>query len=216
MSLPLFLTPKLKYPVGFLMFGLAYVFYYFTNHHPHFEPQYLPMTYVDRMVPFLPWTVFIYISEYIYFTVIYVTCKDMENLNKYLYSFFFIQLFSCIIFYFWPTIYPRELFPIPAETHPFLKAVWTWLRETDAATNCFPSLHVSSVYLSAFIFRDEQKEKFPLFITWGSLIAISTLPTKQHYIVDVFMGLGLSFVFYYLFHRIIQYRPVRLLSGQRV
>lgn len=214
MTLPLFLTPRLKYPVGFLMFSMAYVLYYFTNHHPIFEPRLLSMTLVDDAIPLVPWTVLIYVSEYLYFTVIYFICKDMENVNKYLYSFFFTQLFSCIIFFLWPTTFPRELFPIPEDTHPFLMSIWTWLRTTDAPTNCFPSLHVSTVFLSAYIFRDEQKEKFPFFLIWGTLIAFSTLPTKQHYIADVVAGWFLSFVAYYVFHRLIQYRPVSFVKNQ--
>jgi len=209
LGLPLFLTPKLKYPAGAVMFGIAYFLYYFTNHHPAFTPRTLPMIGLDEVVPFVPWTVLIYVSEYVYFTVIYIICRDMENVNKYLYSFFSVQLLSCIVFYFWPTVYPRELFPLPADLHPFLRGVWDWLRNQDAPTNCFPSLHVSTVYLSAFIFRDEQREKFPFFLIWGTLIAFSTLPTKQHYFVDVVAGWLLSFAAYYFFHRVIQYRPMR-------
>lgn len=190
------------------MFTLAYFLYYFTNHHPVFTPRTLPMTGLDEAVPFVPWTVLIYVSEYVYFSVIYIICRDMENVNKYLYSFFSVQFLSCLVFFLWPTVYPRELFPVPENTHPFLDAIWTWLRTQDAPTNCFPSLHVSTVYLSAFIFRDEQREKFPFFFTWGTLIAFSTLPTKQHYIADVVAGWVLAVAAYYLFHRVIQYRPV--------
>jgi len=205
-KLPLFLTSHLKYPAGFVMFGIAYALYYTTNHHPIFLPRELPMTFLDEMVPFLPWTIFIYISEYLYFTAIYIICKDLENLNKYLYSFFFTQALSCLIFLVYPTTYPRDQFPVPAETPAFLQSLWTWLRSQDAPTNCLPSLHVSTVYLSAFIFRDEQREKLPFFLGWATLIALSTLPTKQHYLVDVVAGLVLAIVMYVVFHRWMPYQ----------
>jgi membrane-associated phospholipid phosphatase len=132
----------------------------------------------------------------------------MENVNKYIYSFLTTQGFSCLIFLFFPTIFPRELYPIPEGTHPAIDAVWFWLRNADAPTNCFPSLHVSTVYLSVFIFLDEQREKFPFFLIWGTLIALSTLPTKQHYFIDIVAGLFLSIAAYWLFHRKIKYRRV--------
>ncbi len=201
MRLPLFLTPKWKYPAGGLMFITAFVMYFLTNHHPIFLPRELPLLGIDRAIPFVPWTVLIYVSEYFFFVAVYLVCRDMENVNKYLYSFFATQAFSCAIFFFWPTVFPRELYPVPDGTNPLIDGIWMWLRENDAATNCFPSLHVSTVYLSAFIFRDEQKEKFPFFITWGTLIAFSTLPTKQHYFIDIVAGFSLSLVFYWLFHR---------------
>ncbi len=208
MTLPIFMTRKMKYPVGFAMFAIAYVLYRMTNHYPIFPLTYLPMTWLDNAIPLVPWTVLIYVSEYIFFTVVYLTCRDPENINKYVYSFFATQFFSCVIFFFWPTTYPRDQYPIPADTHPFLMAIWNWLRTTDAATNCFPSLHVSTVYLSAYIFLDEQREKFPFFFIWGTLIAFSTLPTKQHYAADVVAGWCLSIAAYWLFHRKIQYRKV--------
>lgn len=208
MTLPLFLTRRWKYPVGAAAFLLMFCMYHFTNHHPVFTPRELPMLAIDRVIPFIPWTVLIYVSEYIFFTVVYIVCKDMKNLNKYLYSFFCTQAFSCLIFFFWPTVFPRGLFPVPSDVHPVIGSVWTWLRENDAATNCFPSLHVSTVYLSTYIFRDEQREKFPFFLIWGTLIAFSTLPTKQHYFVDILAGWLLSVFAYWLFHRKIQYRPV--------
>lgn len=217
LRLPLFMTPKLKYPAGAVLFTIAFFLYYATNHHPIFVPRELPMTAFDRAIPFVPWTVLIYVSEYFFFTTVYLVVKDSENLNKYLYSFFFTQAFSCLIFFFWPTIYPRDLFPIPAGTNPVVDFVFRTLRAGDAATNCFPSLHVSTVYLSVYVFLDEQREKLPFFMTWGTLIALSTLPTKQHYVVDITAGWALSVIAYLVFHRWIPYRKVgeAALSAER-
>jgi membrane-associated phospholipid phosphatase len=208
LKLPLFMTARFKYPVGAVVFALASFMYYFTNHHPIFPPHELPMLAADSAVPFTPWTVLIYVSEYFFFTVVYITVRDMENLNKYIYSFFFTQALSCVIFFFWPTIYPRDLFPVPADTNEFIATIFRMLRAGDAATNCFPSLHVSTVYLSAYIFLDEQRGKFPFFLTWATFIALSTLPTKQHYVVDITAGFALSVVSYLVFHRWMPYRKV--------
>lgn len=210
MTLPLFLTRRMKYPVGVFLFLVAWICYAIPNHYPVFQPVELPMTLVDRSIPLVPWTVLIYVSEYLFFAAVYITCQDMENLNKYLYSFISTQTFSCLIFLFWPTTFPRGDYPIPGDIHPLLKGVWTWLHHIDAPTNCFPSLHVSTVFLSAFIFLDEQREKFPLFLTWGALIAFSTLPTKQHYIADVLAGWLLSVSAYWLFHRWMKYAPAQV------
>lgn len=208
LRLPLFITPKIKYPAGAAMFAIAGFMYFITNHYPIFTPRELPMFGMDRAIPFVPWTVLVYVSEYFFFTVVYLVVRDMENLNKYIYSFFFTQGFSCLIFFFWPTIFPRELYPVPTDVNPVVGFVFNALRQGDAATNCFPSLHVSTVYLSAYIFRDEQPEKFPFFFTWATLIALSTLPTKQHYVVDIVAGFILSVAAYMIFHRWMPYRRV--------
>ena len=190
------------------MFTIATILYLTANHFHFFPPQMLPMTWVDQAVPFIPQTVWIYTSEYIFFGAVYITCKDLVNANKYLYSFLLLQAFSVSIFWIWPTIYPRELFPLPATMDHLSFMAFTALRETDTPASCCPSLHVSSVYLSSFIFLDDQRKKFPFFFIWATLIALSTLTTKQHYLVDVISGLFLAIVFYYGFHRWIPYRSV--------
>jgi membrane-associated phospholipid phosphatase len=201
MTLPLFVTRKNKYLTGALMYGLSYYLYYIINHNPLYEPKMLPLTWVDEKAPFLPWSVLIYVSEYLFFGVVYYLLKNYNNINKYLYSYFMLQMVSCMIFVMYPTILPRDNFPIPTDLPLWLQSIWTWLRTQDAPTNCLPSLHVASVYLSAFVFRtDGQKKTFWIMVIWGTFIALSTLTTKQHYLADIVLGLGLALFFYWWFH----------------
>ena len=202
MTLPLFVTRGNKYVAGSLMYGLGYSLYYITNHYPVNIPQPLPLTWVDQNCPFLPYSVLIYISEYFFFAFVYILLSSYDNINRYLYSFFLLQAVSCFVFVVYPTVYPRELFPISAELPGWLQWTWGWLRMQDAPTNCFPSLHVSSVYLSAFAFLSDRQHKlfWPFFI-WATAIALSTLTTKQHYLADIISGITLSIFFYWWFHR---------------
>ena len=175
------------------------VVYMIPNHHPFFEPHYLTMTPIDQWVPFVPWTVWIYCSEYFLIYSAYLISSNDHNYNRFLYAFLTLQTFSSFIFCIYPTTFPRELFPLVADgslTTRFFEG----LRVTDAPTNCFPSLHVSSVYLSSFIFIKEKRKLFPIYFIWASLIGLSTLTTKQHYLADVIAGLGLAYGFYWLFH----------------
>ncbi len=205
-SLPIFMTRENKYPIGIALSVFAVILYLHSNHVHLFEPKLLPMYWVDTAIPFLPYSVWIYISEYIFFGAVYVTCKDLVNLNKYFYSFLVLQTVSVMIFWIWPTTYPRHLFPLSDNLDPITYYVFDALRKTDTPANCCPSLHVSSVYLSVFIFLDDQKKKFPFFFIWGSAIAVSTLTTKQHYLIDVVSGLGMALITYWIFHKYISYR----------
>lgn len=208
-SLPLWITKETKIVCGLIVYGFATLIYMAANHYPIFPPQLLQMTWFDNVIPFVPSTVWIYISEYVYFAAVFLFCRDMKNLNKYLYSFLALQIVSVAIFYFWPTTYPRDLFPLaPDAMDSMTYQVFSHLRVIDAPTNCCPSLHVSSVFLSAFIYLDEQENKFPFFFSWGTAIALSTLTTKQHYIIDVVSGLAMAVTFYFIFHRWIPYHLV--------
>src|SRR3989338_3491259 len=106
-SLPIFLTRRNKYRAGLIAAFVATVLYLTSNHFHLIQPILLPMTWIDRTVPFLPNTVWIYTSEYIFFATVYILTRDMVNTNKYLYSFLALQAVSVTIFWVWPTTYPR-------------------------------------------------------------------------------------------------------------
>src|SRR4051812_941615 len=91
-SLPIFLTQKNKYQMGFLLFTIAVGLYLPANHIHFFPPQLLPFSWIDSAIPFLPNSVWVYISEYFFFMAVYYTCKDLVNLNKYYYSFLVLQI----------------------------------------------------------------------------------------------------------------------------
>lgn len=205
--LPLFLTKQNKIPVGILVFFMAAFLYLTSNWYHLFLPQFLPITWVDQNTPFMPWTVWIYISEYPFFLAIYLFAREMSNLNKYLYAFFAMQTVSVIIFWLWPTTFPRDSFPLPVDLDPTTYFIFDALRNVDTPANCCPSLHVSSVFLSSFIYLNEKgwRLKFPFFFIWASAIAATTLTTKQHYLVDVVTGFLLAAIVYVIFYKLIYY-----------
>ncbi len=206
-TLPSLITRENRFHYGILLFLLSIALYLASNHIHFFPPQTLPRTWIDLIVPFVPNTVWIYISEYVYFMLIYVMCQDMLNLNRYFFSIATLQIISCAIFWVWPTTFPRELFPLPDTLNSVTFNVFHNLRQTDSPANCCPSLHVSSVYLASFVFLNEQKKYFPFFFIWGTAIAISTLTTKQHYLIDVVMGFLMAAGHYWYFYKQMSYRP---------
>jgi membrane-associated phospholipid phosphatase len=215
-ALPIFVNQDNRHPIVLALGVIAFILYIVSNHIHIFVPQLLPMLWIDTATPFIPETVWIYISEYVFFIAVYLTCKDMINLNKYIYSIMGLQTVSVLIFMIWPTTYPRDLFPLPHYLDAFTYFAFNTLRNADTPASCCPSLHVSSVYLSSFIFIDDQRKKFPFFLIWGTFIALTTLTTKQHYAVDVVSGLIMAVATYWIFHKVVRYQttPVTLQTPQ--
>lgn len=209
-ELPLLINEDNKYPAGLAIFVSASVLYLASNHFHVFAPIELQRTWVDLAVPFMPNTVWIYLSEYLFFPVVYVACRDTANLSKYMYSFLSLQLVSCLVFVAWPTTYPRDLFPLPDGLNALTAYVFSALRQTDTPANCCPSLHVSSVYLATLPLLDEgpeaRRKYFPVFFAWATAIAVSTLTTKQHYLIDVVAGFALGLAHFFFYHRYLKYR----------
>ncbi|MCM2322222.1 MAG: phosphatase PAP2 family protein, partial [Oligoflexia bacterium] len=62
----------------------------------------------------------------------------------------------------------------------------------------------------------EQRKKFPFFFLWATSIAVTTLTTKQHYIIDVVTGFLMSVIVYWFFHTFVTLRAApRALQPKR-
>jgi len=209
-ALPLFLTDRNRYPWGVLMFATGAVLYLATNHFHLTAPHRLPLLWMDRAVPFIPETVWIYNSEWIFLPLAYVRCRDLLRLNQFFYSYLALQLTCMVVFVAWPTIYPRESHPlVPAAMGGWTYHAFNSLRQMDMPTNCCPSLHVAGLYLAILIYRKGPRRDFLFFLIWGTLIAISTLTTKQHYVIDVVAGFAVAGIIHRIFRHHVVYRAPR-------
>ena len=144
-----------KFFTGIAVFTTTAVLYLSSNHFHIFPPRPLPISRIDAAIPFVPQTVWIYVSEYIYFAAVYWRYRDAMNLKKFVYSFLSLQALSTLVFWLWPTAFPRDLFPLPKDLDPWTCLLLTALRRVDSPANCFPSLHVGSVYLMSFLLLNE-------------------------------------------------------------
>ncbi|MGK5088199.1 phosphatase PAP2 family protein [Bdellovibrionota bacterium FG-2] len=209
------MTRRNRFLAGVAVFSVAASLYLLSNWYHFFPPLQLPMTVLDLAVPFIPQTIWIYVGEYFLFLAVFCVSRDMENLNRYLYALLAIHVISAAIFLVWPTTYPRELFPLSQDLDPLTYAVFNGIRQTDSPASCCPSLHVSCVYLSSFLFFNERRKMFWAFFIWATLISVSTLTTKQHYFVDIVMGLGLALGMYYFIQRRIVFTEFTRKSGNK-
>ncbi len=197
---------KLNHKNKYLYFlGLAFfsVFgYLFINHYPFMTPEFLPMTMVDNAIPLIPDSIWIYVSMYpMMIVAFYFLIDELEVLEKAMPAFFFLQLFSFVVFIFYPVTFPRELFPLPEGMNIFSLQIFEHIRATDKPTNCFPSLHVGNCFICSFFLWRVDKKKSVFFILWSCLIAFSTISTKQHYFYDGVFGVVMAGICYLAFFR---------------
>ncbi len=207
LTLPLIFNPPRKLSAAIVMTLVFMTLYSIPNRIHRVPPHLLHLTWVDNWVPFLPWTIWIYTSEYIFIFVMFFMARDWLNLNRYLYAYLFMQIVACMVFWIYPTTYPRVCFPISADVGAWTTYHFNALRSLDTPANCAPSLHVAVCFLTSMIFRHEQREKFWLFFAWSCAITISTLTTKQHYLIDVICGALLALLSYQIFFKKMRYRP---------
>ena len=182
------LDQRKKWPVfaaGYLSFCVLYTF----TGRIHFRPPaLLPLFPVDDGVPFVAWTVWIYISQFVFLVYCLWLLKKSENISRAFYSMGLASLLSFFTFILYPTLFPRASIEAEGLTREAFELLYLF----DSPSNCFPSLHVALGFLVlSGVVDEKKKERWPVLV-WAALIWSSTMTTKQHYFVDVVAGLGVG------------------------
>ncbi len=107
-----------------------------------------------------------------------------------------LRIFACVFanslvayrsFLRTPSSYPRPRVETPHEPH--LQRAFDALHAVDRPSNTFPSIHVSHTVLLALLLSQRLPPKLAqAYLSWACGISLSTLLTKQHYLVDVTAG----------------------------
>ena len=174
-------------------YPLTYLFvqggYLITEHSAGWSPAHLlPLTALDRAVPFLPWTGWIYATVYPFPLLAAAIVRDDRGIRTLLAAFIAVTTVCFVIFLAYPTVYPRPLL-----TGGGL-AAWplALIYRIDLPRNCLPSGHVTAAFLTAFSVRRCRPRLGAVLFFWAAVISVSTLTTKQHYFWDVAAGFLLS------------------------
>ncbi len=149
-----------------------------------------PALALDRAWPVLPLWTLVYGSLYFAVFLPMVVVRHEEHLRRTLWALVMVWVVGSIGWLFYPTVLPRPASAAIGEGF----GAWT-LRIAygmDAPYNCFPSLHVAQPFLAAFTGGLVSRRLGRFAIGWASLVALSTLFTKQHYVVDVIAGIILA------------------------
>jgi membrane-associated phospholipid phosphatase len=191
-NLPVIRSARGKFAAAAGTTLISAVMYFVPQHLHRGDPLLLPMTAVDRWVPFWPASGLIYFAVFPLLLGTYIAIRDLYQATRFLYACLFAQTIGMACFLLWPTRYPRELFALPPTASAIGTALVTFCRTADAPVNCLPSLHVSTVVLCIGALRGSRL--FVPAILVGVPLVASTLSFKQHYFADVVAGalLGVS------------------------
>lgn len=144
-----------------------------------------PMLAIDGLIPFVDWTVWIYHSQFFFLLFAVWALETEAIISRTFYSMGLASALSFCVFF----IYPTELTRPSIETAGATTQAFQFLYAIDTATNCLPSLHTALAGLGAFGVADERAREAIFAASWAGLITLSTMTTKQHYLIDVLAGL---------------------------
>ncbi len=124
--------------------------------------------------------------------------QQEELIRRTVWAYITVWTVAYLGFLLYPTVAPRSD-TVMGEGF----AVWglRFLYGADPPYNCFPSLHVAHSFVSALACYRVHRTLGFVALTCASLVAISTLFTKQHYVADLIAGILLALAAYAVFLR---------------
>jgi membrane-associated phospholipid phosphatase len=190
-------TLSLPYRLGILGLTLLgwMILYFFVNRLKVDPNRRLDLgTDWDRKTPYWPLFALVYFSTYVFVVQPFFVISDARQFYLMLTSFVAISLFSSLIHATVPSKIERVEQVTAGGASGWMLSLF---QKTCKPYGNFPSMHVGlSVPVVAANFMAFGPLAGGLTLVWGILIALSTLFTKQHYILDVLAGaLGGSLIF---------------------
>lgn len=151
-----------------------------------------PILSWDRLIPFMPWTIMIYCSQFIFLLLAVIQAPNTNIATRTYYSYLLATLLACCVYHLYPIKLERiELNQF--DMHPLFYYFYQFLYWSDTPNNCLPSLHTAFALLAANSLRQRHNSWQIIAPLWSVAIIGSTLTTKQHCIVDVLAGVILFF-----------------------
>jgi membrane-associated phospholipid phosphatase len=157
--------------------------YSLVNHCHLRTPVLLPLSFIDKAVPFSPWAMPLYLSHFIFLPFALLSLRGFPVFLRALKAMALATALACVVFLVYPTTFPR------VESSGFW---FGFLNFIDTPANCFPSLHVGMASIAAWSLLEDRRPWAPLGGAWALAIIFSTVLVKQHYAADAAGGLLLA------------------------
>jgi membrane-associated phospholipid phosphatase len=159
--------------------------YLVANEYPLFARNHLPLTPVDRAIPFLVWTVWPYAMLLLSDIVLPFLVRDRALFSRMLVAYGVAIGTNFLIWSLFPTVIARPDLP---SGDSLSEAAYRLLIAIDRAGNCFPSGHVTIPSVGVWALSCEwRRHRVALWIVLA-LFSLSILTTKQHYVADLLAG----------------------------
>jgi len=160
----------------------------------------------DSMIPFIPAMIVPYSWSLILFVVSFFLVRTSTQLSLLTYRLILATISGCLIFYFYPARFSYNR-SIPDDWTQF---GYQFLQLVDKPFNQLPSLHVSyAMLLGVSLWDVVASKKRSVLILYRLLlmgictsIALSTVLTYQHHLLDMFGGVVLAVLVLVLSSRI--------------
>jgi PAP2 superfamily len=186
-------TPAYRWSIG-LFLALVQSAIYFGIGHAHLQRSTeLLRTHLDDALPFWPWTAWCYLPFYAAtFLIAIGGFRRRWLFDRTVQAVLIVMFLGALGHLFVRAEYPRTVLypPYPDLSSAFLASV----QHIDPPGNVFPSLHVAHTTMLSLLLIKDRPVLGRVALLMATMLAISTLTTKQHFLADVASGYLLAFL----------------------
>lgn len=179
-------TLRRNLPTVLLLAGFNTLVYGWLNWHHLVVPHELPLSAIDRALPFWPWTLWPYLALLFSDILLPPLISDRAVFRRLVAGFLISIAIDAVIWAVYPTVYPRPSAPLGLDLSArFYRAAVG----IDSPANCFPSAHISLPTVTCWALSKQFPRGRVLIWLGFALLSVSILTTKQHYFADLVSGL---------------------------
>ena len=160
------------------------------------SPVHMPAMALDHWLPVLPAWSFVYLSLFLAALLPVFVVHQQDLFRRTVLAFLTAWLVAYVCFLAYPTVVPQRA---AVTGDSFAAWMLRTIHAADTDYNCLPSLHVAQCWIAALACGRVHRGVGIAAALWAFLVGLSTLFTKQHYVVDVIAGTALAFAVYLIF-----------------
>ncbi len=193
------IVPKYAvFPLICIILGNMLAYYGSTFLVSLFDPQRHSVAIgIDSYIPLIPWWSLIYFGCYASWAVFYIlACRDsLKTCYDFVCAEIIAKMLCLVIFVLYPTVMAQRSEIVASLGDSFFDKVCALIYKFDKPYNLFPSVHCLASWMG---FRGVcWRKTSPLWLKiFAGVLAIfvflSTLFTRQHYIIDIFGGVAVA------------------------
>jgi len=186
-------SARYRWAVGLCLAALQSLAYFGIGHAHLTRSTELLRTRLDDAIPFRPWTAWCYLPFYAAtFVMAIAGARHRVLFDRTARSVLLVMFVGATCHLLIGAEYPRPVLhpPFSGLSETFM----AWVQSVDPPGNVFPSLHVAHTTMLSLLLMRDRPVLGRVALVMATMLAISTLTTKQHFVADVVSGYLLAFV----------------------
>jgi cytochrome bd-type quinol oxidase subunit 2 len=143
----------------------------------------------ERSIPFLPWTILLYLSIYLLYVAAPFLCRTRRELRVHAGRFALATAISVVCF----VLFPLRFGPARPHVNGIPSLLFDLVGSIDHRYNQAPSLHIGLLVVLWSCYRRHCPSRWTWLLNLGfACIATSVLTTRQHHFFDIPTGFAVG------------------------